>query len=191
MAKLNEKQKLFAMEYLKSQNATKAYLAVYSTKNEDTARKNGSKLLTNTDIQAMIEKHGKLRQNRTEITADRIVMEIAKVAFADIGLVCDWNEEGKLTLKSKENMGPEGLASLNMIQSVDSFDKDGNIQSTKNSFKMNDKLKALELLSKHLGLLDGIGAKKPDQSGNKGRLQGIVERLGIGTSRNNESSDKA
>ena len=61
-----------------------------------------------------------------------------------------------------------GLKALSSIQSTDTYDKDGNKLSTKNKFTMHDKIKALELLSRHLGLLDGNG------SDSKGKNKGAV-----------------
>lgn len=49
--KLNERHKKFAQEYLKDFNATRAYKAVYSTKNDKTAATNGGKLLRNAEVQ--------------------------------------------------------------------------------------------------------------------------------------------
>ena len=49
-------QRIFADEYLKDRNATRAYLAAYrNVKNEDVARKAGSRLLTNVDILEYIQ----------------------------------------------------------------------------------------------------------------------------------------
>ncbi len=46
--------------------------------------------------------------------------------------------------------------------------------------KWADKLKCLEVLSKYLGLLDGIGAGTDNKEGVKERLLTVVNRIGIG-----------
>lgn len=79
--KLTDKQKRFCEEYLIDLNATQAAIrAGYSAK---TADKIGSELLGKTSIAVQIEKRKKAQQRRTEITADRVLMEIAKIAFAE------------------------------------------------------------------------------------------------------------
>jgi len=177
MATLNDKQKLFALEYMVDRNATKAAeRAGYSKK---TAKQQGSRLLSNVDIQALIQGSHQKRAEKLEITTDRVVQEIAMVAFANMGLVCDWDEEGNLKLTARDSMSPEGLAALNMIQKVDTY-AEGEVASTKLSFKLNDKLKALELLTKYLGILDGSGAKKDDTGSAKSRLLSITKRIGLG-----------
>lgn len=51
---LTEKQKLFCKEYLKSENATEAYLKAYKC-TPKTANSNGCKLLTNDKIKEYLE----------------------------------------------------------------------------------------------------------------------------------------
>lgn len=60
------KQQRFCEEYIKCGNATQAYKIAFGTKNEETARKNGSRLLTKADIQ------GILAQKNEEIANDAI-----------------------------------------------------------------------------------------------------------------------
>lgn len=55
--------------------------------------------------------------------------------------------------------------------------------------KWSDKLKCLEVLSKYLGLLDGIGAEKTDNYNAKERLLQVVKRIGIGKSKVVEPGD--
>lgn len=179
MAKLTAKQERFCQEYLKDFNATKAAeRAGYSKK---TAASIGNENLRKPQIQTRISGKQSARAKRLDISKDRVVQEIAKIAFADIGLVCEWNEEGKLTLIEKSEMDPQGIAALQSIESIDSYDKDGNILSTKNKFRLHDKIKALELLSKHLGLLDGQGSGSNNKGDVAGSIRDIIGRIGIGS----------
>lgn len=66
---MTEKQMLFAEEYLKDLNATRAYKAVYKTiKNDVVAATNGNRLLRNAQIRAYIDK--RLEAIHDEKTAD-------------------------------------------------------------------------------------------------------------------------
>ena len=81
MAKgLTPKQKRFCEEYLIDLNATQAYMRAGYSGTGSTATTNANRLLTNADIQAYIEKLQGKRQKRTEITADRVIQELAHIA---------------------------------------------------------------------------------------------------------------
>ncbi len=75
MKGLTEKQKKFCDEYLIDLNATRAYKAVYKNcKKDESARVNGSKLLTNTNIKNYINE--RLEEISSQKTADaKEVME--------------------------------------------------------------------------------------------------------------------
>ena len=79
MAKLTKKQKLFVDEYLIDLNATQAAIrAGYSVK---TANEQGSQNLAKLSIQEEIAKAMAERSRRTGVNQDRVVMELAKLAF--------------------------------------------------------------------------------------------------------------
>ncbi|MEG2344195.1 MAG: terminase small subunit [Acidaminococcaceae bacterium] len=85
MVGLTKKQKLFVKEYLKDLNATQAYKrARYAVKSEAAAAVEGHKLLRNPKIEKAISEAMAEREKRTEITADRVLEELAKVAFVNI-----------------------------------------------------------------------------------------------------------
>lgn len=139
---LTEKQKLFADEYLVDLNATRAYKAAYkSCKKDEAARVNGSKLLTNTNVAAYISERMQERQERTEVTQDRVVRELAAIAFAR---ATDYAEVagGCVKIKNTNKLTEEQVRAIAGI-------KDG---ANGVEIKLNDKEKALELLGRHLGM---------------------------------------
>ncbi len=70
---ITEKQKAFVEEYLVDLNATRAYKAVYkSCKKDETARVNGSRLLTNANVAAYLAERQKELRKRTEVTQERV-----------------------------------------------------------------------------------------------------------------------
>lgn len=80
---ISRKQKVFADEYLIDLNATRAYKVAYPrVKKDEVAAVNGSKLLRNTKVAAYIALRMQERQKRTEVTQDRVVQELAAIAFA-------------------------------------------------------------------------------------------------------------
>jgi phage terminase small subunit len=78
---LSKKHSVFVDEYLKCFNATEAYSRVYPKATRETARRNGSKLLTNTDISAAIQS----RLTEVHMSADEALKLLADQARADIG----------------------------------------------------------------------------------------------------------
>ena len=80
---MTEKQKIFADKYLIDLNATRAYKVAYPrVKNDDIAAANASRLLRNAKVAAYISERMQERQKRTEVTQDRVIEELAAIAFA-------------------------------------------------------------------------------------------------------------
>jgi phage terminase small subunit len=77
----NPRHQAFAEEYMADGNATRATIAAGFSSNG--ARQTGARLLARPDIQAYLETLRAQRAERTEITADKVIEEIALVAFAD------------------------------------------------------------------------------------------------------------
>lgn len=142
MAKLTDKQQRFVDEYLIDLNATQAAIrAGYSAK---TADQQGSRMLANVKVkQAVAEKQAQ-RSKRTGVNQDRVVLELAKVAFAKMTDIVDSN--GKI----KEDASPDDLACIESIKYKESDNEYGG--SVEREVKIASKLKALELLGKHLGM---------------------------------------
>ena len=82
---MTEKQKIFADEYLIDLNATRAYRKAYpNCKKDSSADAAARKLLGNTRIQKYISDRMEERQKRTEVTQDRVLQELAYIAFARV-----------------------------------------------------------------------------------------------------------
>jgi phage terminase small subunit len=72
--KQDNQYKLFAQEYIKDLNATRAAIAAgYS---EKTATMQGSRLLTHDKVKQLIQEFMSKREERTEITADNVLKDI-------------------------------------------------------------------------------------------------------------------
>lgn len=139
MAKLTAKQQRFCDEYLIDLNATQAAIrAGYSPK---TACEQASRLLANVKVQEVIAVKMAIRSKRTGINQDRVLMEIAKMAFVNIDDVIDLN-----TAQVKETATKEDLA---CIQSVKIKPTEF---GTEREIRICDKKSNLELLGRHLGM---------------------------------------
>ena len=149
---MTDAQKRFCDEYLIDLNATRAYKVAYSRcKKDETANVNGSKLLRNTKVQEYISTKQKEREKRTEITQDKVVQELAKIAFIDIRKL--YTENGQLKNVADIDDDTAGaIASLETLEEYDGYGDDREKIGDTQKVKLLDKTKALELLGKHLGI---------------------------------------
>lgn len=137
---LTPKQKRFCEEYIKDCNATQSYIRAGYRGNETTARIEGCKLLAKPNIQAYLQRLQRARSQRTEIDADRVFAELAKIAFSDIKNVFELTEEG-LVLKPLDQMSDEVSGA---IESLD--------LGATTKVKLHSKMSALDRLIKLLGM---------------------------------------
>lgn len=140
--KLTEKQQRFVDEYLIDLNATQAAIrAGYSVKTADAI---GCENLTKPNIQQAIAEHMAERSRRTGVNQDRVVLELAKIAFVRMTDVVDSN--GRI----KQDASADDLSCIESIKYKESDNEYGG--SVEREVKIGSKLKALELLGKHLGM---------------------------------------
>lgn len=139
---MTEKQKIFAGEYLIDFNATRAYRVAYpSVKKDETAAVNGSRMLRNANVKKYIKERIQERQERTEITQEKVLEELAAIAFAKI---TDYAEVKNNAVLIRDTSG----LSEKQIKAIAGI-KNGKFGI---ELRMNDKEKALELLGRHLGM---------------------------------------
>ncbi len=142
MAKLSGKQRRFVDEYLIDLNATQAAIrAGYSAK---TANEIGSQNLAKLSIQQAIAERMAERSRRTGVNQDRVVLELAKIAFIKMTDVVD--PDGKI----REDASEDDLSCIESIKYKRSESETGS--SEEREVRISPKMKALELLGKHLGM---------------------------------------
>lgn len=160
MPKLTKKESLFVKEYLINKNATKAAeRAGYKGKRLDQL---GYTLLRKGEVAIAVSKGLQVLADNADVSAKRVVQELANIAFGHLGLVCEQDKDGLLTLKQFDDLDGNHIGLIAAVQVIETHSKDGDVLGVRTNFKMHDKLKALELLSKHLGLLDGDKPGDPD-----------------------------
>ena len=140
---LTEKQRRFVDEYLIDLNATQAAIrAGYSVK---TAKDIGCQNLAKLNIQQAISEKMAERSKRTGVNQDRIVLELAKIAFVNAADVIDSDDA---TIKAGATA--DDTAAIQSVKVKVIPTKEG--EGVEREIRLNDKLKALELLGKHLGM---------------------------------------
>lgn len=149
--KLTKKQEQFCREYLIDMNATQSYKrAGYSAKSDKVAGVEGHKLLKNPKIKRRIDQLIKEREKKTGVTAEMVIDELAKIAFADIGQI--YTESGQL----KEIVDIDDRTRAAIASVTSKLEASGSGKTKKvfevRTVKMSDKKHALEMLGKHLGI---------------------------------------
>lgn len=171
--KLTEKQKIFVNEYLVDLNATRAYKVAYpNVKKDDTAAVNGNRLLRNAKVKEYLNERMKEREKRTEITQDKVLEELAAIAFSNGSKYAKvieetvYDENGEVLLDSDGNIVKQKVVDLILTDELSETDKKAiaSIKRGRNGIEIStcDKVRALELLGKHLGMFK----EKVEVSGN-------------------------
>lgn len=173
---LTKKQQRFVDEYLIDLNATQA--AIRAGYSEKTANEQASRLLVNVSIQQQINKRMQDREIRTEITQDTVLRELAAIAFSN---GADYSKI--VTKQSVDDMGNAVEYPDVEFKNTDELTTEqkkaiAGIKQTKFGISVEtcDKVKALELLGKHLGMFKD----KVELSGEvkSEKLADVLEQLG-------------
>jgi len=136
----------FVDEYLIDLNSSRAYKAVYNC-SDRTASSQGWQFLRKPAIRKAIQRAMKERQQRCHVDQDRVIKELAKIAFANIRDVMSWNQHG-ITLKDSDQLQEPDAAAIAEVSVV--FNEHGaNVK-----VKMYDKRAALVDLGNHLGIFE-------------------------------------
>ena len=140
---LTKKQKVFCDEYLIDLNATQAAIrAGYSV---ESAGSIGSENLEKPEIRARIDEALAERSKRTGINADRVLREIARIAFVNAADVINFDSATISESASEDDTA--AIASVK-VKTIPTADGEG----VEREIRLADKLKALELCGKHLGM---------------------------------------
>lgn len=152
--KLTVKQKRFVDEYLVDFNGTQAAIrAGYATRSAEVT---AAKLLRNAKVQAEISRRQQDLQRRTEVSQDRVVKELMRVAFADA--------TNYVQVQPRTIVGADGkeivIQAVVLTATAELTDEEraaiSQIKQGANGIevKMYDKLRALELLGRHIGMFN-------------------------------------
>lgn len=151
--KLTDKQKRFCEEYIIDNNAKQA--AIRSGFSAKTAEKQGPQLLEKTWVRNYIRQLQRKLRKKSEISAERVLAEYAKIAFSDIREIFDENG----CIKDVNDM-PEAVSGVISEIRTTSFKTKNGDDIIKTSYKLHSKVSALEALSKHLGLFEKDNKQK-------------------------------
>lgn len=147
---LTPKQKRFVDEYLKDLNATQA--AIRAGYAPASAHVQGPRALGYDSVKAEIERRQARRAKRTEVSQDRVIRELVRIAFADLRNVVEWGEGG-VVAKDSSLISDDAAAAISEIAQTQHGLR----------IKTHNKMSALDLLGKHLGMFQG-GETSPEEA---------------------------
>lgn len=161
MTSLSNQQKLFCQKYLElGMNGTQAYLSVYKNcKKEETAMTNASRLLRNAKVKEYIEELQSKVEEKAIVTIEDIVKELTAIAFTDRTKISQ-NVRNRIMLQDdKDGTKKEYFEDNVIFTQTSELDETtrkviAGYKKTQSGFAVEtyDKMKALELLGKYLGM---------------------------------------
>jgi phage terminase small subunit len=145
---LNHKQEAFCVAIASGMSQIDAYRQAFPTsrKWKDSAVYPKASILAATDkIKARIEVLLSKAAKANDVTIERIVRELALIAFGSKRDVMAWGPDG-VTMKDSKTLTEEQAAIVSEVKSAPGA------QGVAVSLKTHDKVKALELLGRHVGM---------------------------------------
>jgi phage terminase small subunit len=167
---LSRKQQRFVEEYCVDWNATQAAIrAGYSAR---TVNHNVSRMMVNDGIQAAIAARQQELAGQCAVTQERVIQELAAIAFSDIGHYCRWGPDGVQGLASDTALPQHRRAIKQLIQTVGASGA-GTLRIT-----LHDKVSALDKLAWDLGLYQAPNPDDPWQGeGLSSRVEAARQEL--------------
>lgn len=145
--KLTPKERKFCEEYLIDLNATQAAIrAGYKSSSMAAVGQMGYTLLKKREIRAYIDFRRAEHSRRTGVTVDRIIRELARVAFVDPTNLVDMETAGVLEFATEDDRAAIASVKVKTIPGPDGA------MGIEREVRFSDKLKALEQLGKHFGM---------------------------------------
>lgn len=149
-SKITEKQKRFCEEYLVDFNASASYVrAGYNSKNPEVS---ACILLKKPYIQSYLSTLRKRQTQDTEVTIERTLAEISRVAFSDVTKVLSFTDSS-LTLENSKTLPRDVTRAIESVTFQESSSGEDGV-TIKKSVKMHNKMAALNLLADYFGIKD-------------------------------------
>jgi phage terminase small subunit len=140
---MRERHRRFVLEYLIDLNGSAAAMRAGYAESKAAAR--ACELLKRGDVQALLRQELEARNARTRVTSDRVILEYARIAFADPSRIARWSGAG-VELVPSERLSDDEKAAVRWIS------VGGRKGARAQRFLLHDKLEALAALARLTGL---------------------------------------
>lgn len=155
---LSPKWELFVNEYLVDLNATKAARRAGFEETKEALWVTGSRLLRNAKVRRAIRKEFKKRLDRIKLTQDQVLKELAIIGLSDV-MDYEVNETTGRLVVLKNKQSSKAVQSVK-VKKRTWVENDVLQSEVAIEYRLWDKLKALEMMMKHMGMLDGDDVKQ-------------------------------
>lgn len=150
--KLSQQQAAFCREYITDFNASRAARRAGYSPNGVTVT--ASQLLARPNIKVAVQQLLQERAERTQITADRVIYELSRMAFANMAEYIQTQPDGTAyidlsTLTSEQAAAIQEVTTEHYVEGVG---EDARVVK-RVKLKLHPKTPALKLLGQHLGIL--------------------------------------
>ncbi|MBN3853819.1 terminase small subunit [Paraburkholderia sp. Ac-20340] len=156
---LSEKHQRFIGEYLIDLNATQA--AIRAGYSAATAYSQGQRLLKHVEVAKAIRSEKKARADRMRVTQDRVLLEVARIAFFDPRKL--FNSEGApIPINQLDDDTAAALAGVEVLEEYEGSGEERRFIGYTKKYKVADKNTALTNAMRHLGMLkDSLNLNLP------------------------------
>lgn len=170
---MTNKEKLFCKEYILDFNGRRAAeKAGYSKK---TARSIACTLLTNVDVKNEVNKLINARLEKLSVTGEQIIHELTKIAFSDIKDFTD--ENGSINLAQVNESISSVIAEVTISDVKGTKNGEDFQEESIKKIKLHDKMKAIELLGKHLAMFTDVSKTIPADDYSELKEKEIDEKI--------------
>lgn len=149
----NIKHEMFCQNIIKGMNQTEAYKAAGYKCSDEIARRNASRLLTKVDISERMDELRRQIEEKFEISKNKILKELARIAFFDPKEL--FNPNG--TLKKIDQLDEDTAAVIAGLEVVTIYAGKGDAKKSVGTLlkiKLADKIKALDSLARIKGMFN-------------------------------------
>jgi len=152
---LSARQQAFVEAYLTDLNASTAYQKAYKVP-MSSAGTAGARLLKSVRIATVINTLVQKRSDKTGVTAERVVQELAALGFADVRKAFTWDAQQTAFIPSTD-IDDDTARAIQSVKSRTRFMPNGPgkepTRVVELELKMHAKEPALNLIARHLGML--------------------------------------
>ncbi len=142
---IKPKEELFALEFVKDWNGAAAYRRAGYKGKGHTAEVEASRMIRKPQVKAVIDREMARCREKVKLSAERVLTELARVGFSDLGDVAEWDDAGvKLT--------PSKTLSVDARAALQEVSQHTTEHGTQIKVKLHGKIEALDKLAKHLNL---------------------------------------
>ncbi|MEI7410070.1 terminase small subunit [Pectobacterium aroidearum] len=166
MAKLTDKQELFAREFIKDLNATQA--AIRAGYSEKSSRNQGARMMANDDILDRIAELKAERNEEVGVDAAYVLRRLVEIDQMDAADILD-DEGNMLPISAWPKVWRTSLSGMDInrlrMAGKGGSEDDESFETTIQKIKWPDKVKNLELLGKHVDVQAFKENIKTEQTG--------------------------